>query len=132
MKKEITNESLLKKMDERFEKIDHHFQKIDDRFEKIDKRFEKMDERFEKMDERFDELTIITKMSFDDLGNKVENNTHSITQIKETVTQTNDHLCRVEQTMIQEFAASHLQQNRLTAQLGRHAKKIKNIETAHR
>ena len=118
MKKEITNEDLLHKMDERFEQID--------------KRFEKMDKRFEKMDERFDELTLFTKMGFDDLGQKITENTESIAQLKESTDQTNDHLCRVELTMIQEFAASNLQRNRLTTQLGRHAKKIKKLETKRR
>ena len=118
MKKEIITENLLQKMDEGFQKMNE--------------RFEKIDTRFQKMDDRFDELTIITKMSFDDLEQKVEHNTQHIMQVKETVTQTNDHLCRVELTMIQEFTAVHLQQNRVTSQLDRQAKRIKKLETGSR
>ncbi len=129
MKKEITNEDLLQTISQQIQEINKHVGGIDEHLQGIDKHLEKVDERLNKTNEHIDDLTFFTKISFDDLGSKVENNTHSMTQLKETVGETNDHLCRVEVTMTQEFATTHLQQDRLTTQLGHHTKKIKKLET---
>ena len=100
-------------LEKRFEGIDQQFVGIEKRFEGIDQRFDGMDQRFDGMEKRFGEmdqqfvgiekrlgnvenkvdgiatdledLAIMTKMGFDDLGEKVDANTKSISVLSHRV-----------------------------------------------
>ena len=100
-------------IEKRFEGIDQRFDGMDQRFDGMEKRFGEMDQRFDGMEKRFGEmdqqfvgiekrlgnvenkvdgiatdledLAIMTKMGFDDLGEKVDANTKSISVLSHRV-----------------------------------------------
>jgi len=103
MKTPVTNEHLLEVMERRFvsmsQEFNQKFGSIDERFDSIDQRFGSIDQRFDSMDERFDriethvddnaihltDLMIMTKVGFDDLSRKVDDNTRAIASMDHRV-----------------------------------------------
>jgi methyl-accepting chemotaxis protein len=74
------------------------------------------------------DLTIITKMGFDEMGMKVDQNTHSITELNHRVTENSDRLTRVEINMNQEFAAATRQRRRLLDGIDNHNERLCILE----
>ncbi len=92
----------LDKMDKRFDGIDKRFDQVDQRFEQVDQQLNEIDQRFTGVDKKFKgidaqfaeakeerrsfrddlaDLTIMTKVGFDDLSKKVNDNTKTIASV---------------------------------------------------
>jgi len=132
----------FKLIDQQFKKVDQRFNIIDGRFRGIDKQFKRVDERFTSIDaqlisakqernilsEHVDDLTIMTKMGFDDLSSRVSSNTHTIEILNHRTVQTNDRLSQVEITMTQEFASASLERTRFIRRFASHEQRIHLLE----
>jgi len=99
----------FEQVDQRFEQVDQRFEQVDQRFEQVDQRFKEIDQRFTGVDKKFigidaqfkginaqlkeakeerqsmradlSDLTIMTKVGFDDLSKKVDDNTKTIASV---------------------------------------------------
>ncbi len=75
------------------------------------------------------DLTIITKMGFDETGIKVDQNTHAISDLNHRVTENSDRLTRVEINMNQEFAAATRQRRRILENVDNHQGRLCTLES---
>ncbi|NQV88936.1 MAG: hypothetical protein HQ488_01265 [Parcubacteria group bacterium] len=122
MKKALTTNELLETLEIRFDSIDK-------KFEANDKRFDSNDKKFIILTEQIQDLTIMTKMGFDDTGKKIDQNTQAISELNHRVTENSDRLSRVEITMNQEFAAATRQRRRVLEKVDNHEDRLCTLES---
>lgn len=122
MNNEVTNKKILKEL-QSF-KMD-----VDVGINEMKSEIKKVENRIKSTENNLTDLTIITKMGFDEMGIKVDQNTHAISDINHRVTENSDRLTRVEINMNQEFAAATRQRRRILENVNNHQRRLCTLES---